>query len=95
MHVLYPMLRAGLEQVAVYLGPGCTGALLGSSGVGKSTIINGLAGENIRKTGEVRESDQTGVPRPGIPLCRCMPRSSPSSAGEVGSEASTPPMSVL
>jgi ribosome biogenesis GTPase len=60
VHVLNPKLRAGLEQVAVYLGPGCTGALLGSSGVGKSTIINGLAGENIRKTGEVRESDQTG-----------------------------------
>lgn len=60
VHVMNPRLRAGLEQVVAYLGPGCTGALLGSSGVGKSTIINGLAGENIRKTGEVRESDQTG-----------------------------------
>ena len=60
VHVVNPRLRVGLEQVVAYLGSGCTGALLGSSGVGKSTIINGLAGENIRKTGEVRESDQTG-----------------------------------
>jgi ribosome biogenesis GTPase len=39
---------------------GCTAALLGSSGVGKSTIINRLAGADVRKTREVREADSKG-----------------------------------
>ncbi|MGH9253521.1 MAG: ribosome small subunit-dependent GTPase A [Vicinamibacterales bacterium] len=60
VHVVNPRLGAGLEQVSVYLPPGRTGALLGSSGVGKSTMINRLIGEDILKTREVRESDQKG-----------------------------------
>jgi ribosome biogenesis GTPase len=40
--------------------PGRTGALLGSSGVGKSTIINRLMGEEVQKTRDVREYDSTG-----------------------------------
>jgi ribosome biogenesis GTPase len=60
VHVVNPRLHIGLEQVGTYLTPGRTGALLGSSGVGKSTIINRLVGEDIRKTSEVRESDQKG-----------------------------------
>jgi ribosome biogenesis GTPase / thiamine phosphate phosphatase len=46
--------------VREYLAPGRTGALLGSSGVGKTTIINRLVGADTRKTREVRESDSTG-----------------------------------
>jgi ribosome biogenesis GTPase len=42
-----------------YLAEGCTGVLLGSSGVGKSTIINRLLGEEHFRTGEVR-SDGRG-----------------------------------
>src|SRR5687768_1072106 len=60
VHVVNPKLHVGLEGVEAFLTCGTTGALLGSSGVGKSTIINSLAGEDIRKTGEVRESDHTG-----------------------------------
>jgi ribosome biogenesis GTPase len=60
VHVVQPKLGTGVEQVAAYLTPGRTGALLGSSGVGKSTIINRLAGADVQKTREVRESDSKG-----------------------------------
>ena len=46
--------------LAPYLHRGQTIALLGSSGVGKSTIINRLAGHDVMTTAEVRESDSTG-----------------------------------
>jgi ribosome biogenesis GTPase len=60
VHVVSPKMMQGLEHVAAHLMPGRTGALLGSSGVGKSTIINRLIGEDVRKTREVRESDARG-----------------------------------
>lgn len=60
VHVLSPKLNQGVEQVAAYLTPGRTGALLGSSGVGKSTIINRLLGEEVQATREVREEDSKG-----------------------------------
>ena len=50
----------GLEQLAAWLGPGRTVALLGSSGVGKSTILNRLLGREKQKTRDVRASDQRG-----------------------------------
>ena len=43
-----------------HLGPGRTAALLGSSGVGKSSIANALIGEELLRTREVRESDSRG-----------------------------------
>jgi len=43
----------GLEAVGQFLSEGQTVALIGSSGVGKSTIINALVGENLQKTQEV------------------------------------------
>jgi len=52
--------RRGLKALAPYLQPGRTIALLGSSGVGKSTLINRLVGERIQDTQEVRESDNKG-----------------------------------
>jgi ribosome biogenesis GTPase len=60
VHLVNPKSGAGIQHVGAHLAPGQTGALLGSSGVGKSTIINRLVGEDVRKTREVRESDQRG-----------------------------------
>lgn len=60
VHVLSPKFNEGIELVAAYLPPGRTGALLGSSGVGKTTIINRLAGDEARKTREVRGADSKG-----------------------------------
>jgi ribosome biogenesis GTPase / thiamine phosphate phosphatase len=60
VHLVSPKLNQGMEIVAGYLAPGRTGALLGSSGVGKSTIINRLAGSDVQKTREVREADSKG-----------------------------------
>jgi ribosome biogenesis GTPase / thiamine phosphate phosphatase len=45
----------GLEAVRNYLEPGVTAALLGSSGVGKSTLVNTLVGEEILETKEIRD----------------------------------------
>jgi len=52
--------RQGLDALAPYLQPGRTVAFLGSSGVGKSTIINALAGEALLPTREVRARDGRG-----------------------------------
>ena len=50
----------GIEPLHAFLAPGRTVALLGSSGVGKSTIVNRLLGEERFLTGAVRESDSRG-----------------------------------
>ena len=60
VRVVAPKAGIGLDAVAEFLTRGRTGALLGSSGVGKSTIINRLIGENVQKTREVREADSKG-----------------------------------
>ena len=60
VHVVSPKSGDGIEHVATYLTHGRTGALLGSSGVGKSTIINRLVGEDVQKTREVRATDSKG-----------------------------------
>jgi ribosome biogenesis GTPase / thiamine phosphate phosphatase len=52
--------RRGLKALAPYLTPGSTIALLGSSGVGKSTLINRLVGEKLQPTQEVRDADGKG-----------------------------------
>jgi ribosome biogenesis GTPase / thiamine phosphate phosphatase len=44
----------GVEQVEAFLEPARTLALIGSSGVGKSTLINRLAGSELFTTAEVR-----------------------------------------
>jgi ribosome biogenesis GTPase / thiamine phosphate phosphatase len=50
----------GIEALREALAGTRTGALLGSSGVGKSTLINRLLGEERLKTASVREGDQKG-----------------------------------
>ncbi|WP_132536912.1 ribosome small subunit-dependent GTPase A [Rhizobium sp. PP-F2F-G48] len=52
-----------LEKLSPWCGPGETVALVGSSGVGKSTLVNTLAGSGVeaqQKTGEIRQHDAKG-----------------------------------
>jgi ribosome biogenesis GTPase len=51
---------AGLDELRAHLRPGTTGAILGSSGVGKSTLVNALLGQERQRTAEVRGSDSRG-----------------------------------
>ncbi len=50
----------GIDELRSRLRPGETSVLVGSSGVGKSTIINHLLGKDAQKTREVRASDSRG-----------------------------------
>jgi ribosome biogenesis GTPase / thiamine phosphate phosphatase len=50
----------GVDELQSLLVPEETIVLLGSSGVGKSTLINVLSGEHIRDTRGIREKDDTG-----------------------------------
>lgn len=52
--------RQGLEPLKPYLQSGQTIALLGSSGVGKSTLTNQLKGEAIQAVQAVRQGDERG-----------------------------------
>ncbi|MFO0839541.1 MAG: ribosome small subunit-dependent GTPase A [Phycisphaerae bacterium] len=52
--------RAGIEAVRSAIAAGETAALLGSSGVGKSTLINRLLGRDELRTGAVRAHDSRG-----------------------------------
>ena len=60
VHALSATEGAGLEALAPYLGIGRTVALLGSSGVGKSTLINALLGDDRLAVAAVRASDSHG-----------------------------------
>lgn len=50
----------GLAELADRIQPGQTVVFIGSSGVGKSTLINRLYGEDIQATADVREADLKG-----------------------------------
>lgn len=60
VHVISALEERGLHALKPYLKRGRTIALLGSSGVGKSTLINALLGEERQLTTEVREKDSHG-----------------------------------
>jgi ribosome biogenesis GTPase len=51
---------AGLDEIRGYLEPGTTACLLGSSGVGKSTLTNALLGEERQLVRNLREDDSKG-----------------------------------
>jgi ribosome biogenesis GTPase / thiamine phosphate phosphatase len=51
---------SGVDEIAAMIDMGSTAILLGSSGVGKSTLTNKLLGRDTQRTGAVRESDSTG-----------------------------------
>lgn len=49
-----------VSQLQPWCGRGQTVALLGSSGVGKSTLVNTLMREPVQRTGAIREADSRG-----------------------------------
>jgi ribosome biogenesis GTPase len=60
VHVVSVREGSGLEQLEPYLRPRETVALLGSSGVGKTTLLNRLSGTERQATREVRAHDSRG-----------------------------------
>ena len=60
VHAVSCRIPESLAALRAYLGEGRTAALLGSSGVGKSTIVNQLMGKEVLRTREVREWDSRG-----------------------------------
>ena len=51
---------AGLNALAQWVKPGSTVGFIGSSGVGKSTLVNRLLGAPLIRTRETRSSDERG-----------------------------------
>ncbi len=50
----------GIEEIRSRLCEGKTAVFVGSSGVGKSTLVNSLLSCNVQRTGEIRENDGKG-----------------------------------
>ncbi len=63
-NVIYILISAktseNIDEIMQYIKPGKTIVLVGSSGVGKSTIINNLLGYKRQTVGEIREKDSKG-----------------------------------
>lgn len=60
VHAISVMTGMGLEQVRGHLTPGRTAVILGSSGIGKSTLVNHLAEQDLQDMMETREFDDKG-----------------------------------
>ena len=60
VHRVSALTGQNTEELLAYIVPGETVSFLGSSGVGKSTLINRLLGREIQKTAVVREGDDRG-----------------------------------
>lgn len=60
VHAISARTGFGLEGLAPCLQPGNTLVFLGSSGVGKSSLVNALAGEELMAVSAVREADARG-----------------------------------
>jgi len=60
VHVISSLTGEGLDQLLAYLQVGKTVAMLGSSGTGKSTMLNYLFGQEIQKVQAVRQGDDRG-----------------------------------
>jgi ribosome biogenesis GTPase len=83
----------GIEELRGLLAGHMTGTVLGSSGVGKSTLVNALAGWARQDTGKIREGDDRGrhtttrrelVPMPGGGLLIDTPGMRELQLGEAG-----------
>lgn len=60
IHAVSAVSGQGIAALAALLTPGATAVLLGSSGVGKSTLVNALAGRDLMATQGIREDDARG-----------------------------------
>jgi ribosome biogenesis GTPase len=60
VHVVSAVTGQGLADLSASFAPGQTAALLGSSGVGKSSLVNALAGATLMATQAIREQDARG-----------------------------------
>ena len=52
--------KEGIDDIKKYFAKGNTIVFLGSSGVGKSTLVNTLYGEEVMKTSDIRKNDSRG-----------------------------------
>jgi len=60
VHAISSHTGLGLNELDLYLAAGITVVFLGMSGVGKSSLLNALMGQNVMKVQEIREADSRG-----------------------------------
>jgi ribosome biogenesis GTPase / thiamine phosphate phosphatase len=60
VHTISAVSGQGVEELNKYIALGKTITFIGSSGVGKSTIINQIIGEEVMEVGDVRSADKRG-----------------------------------
>jgi len=60
VHVVSALTGQGCDALRARILPGATAVLLGSSGVGKSTLVNRWLGDEVMATRETREDDDEG-----------------------------------
>lgn len=60
VHAVSALNDQGKEALGPYLQPGRTIAVIGSSGVGKSTLLNWLSGDDLQRVQGIREDDARG-----------------------------------
>lgn len=60
VHTISALYGIGLDELEEYFDQGKTIAILGSSGVGKSTLVNAIVGEEIMKTSGIRQDGHSG-----------------------------------
>lgn len=58
IHAVSGVTGEGIEELRSYFTDGATVALLGSSGVGKSTLANALLGSEVQKVSDIRKDDK-------------------------------------
>jgi ribosome biogenesis GTPase len=60
VHVVSGISGYGCDELRVRIQPGTTAVLLGSSGVGKSTLVNRFVGHELMEVKETRDFDDEG-----------------------------------